>query len=144
MWVPISSIDKVSDSWIKDLEFNSHLHQKTDYYLGLMIKSYHQERTPYVEILWKKKKKKKTQLFLSHFQTQFCSYSFLGWLSQMSTKSCLRVAYMYGNHSLLKVAKFLGCPNFCLSSGRSFIIGGQNGLLPISHKLSSKMPNIWN
>ena len=27
-WVPVSSIGKVSDGWIRDLEFNSHLHQK--------------------------------------------------------------------------------------------------------------------
>ena len=53
------------------------------------------------------KKKKKKQLFLSHFHaTQFSSYSFLGRLSQMSLKSSLR-GYMYRNHSLLKVAEFL-------------------------------------
>ena len=52
-------------------------------------------------------KKKTKKLFLSHFHApQFSSYSFLGRLSQMSLKSCLR-GYMYRNHSLLKVAEFL-------------------------------------
>ena len=56
-WVPVSSTGKISDDWIKDLGFNLHLHQKTDWCLGLMIKSYYQVRTSKVETLSKKNKK---------------------------------------------------------------------------------------
>ena len=44
-WVLVSLTDKISDSYIRDLGFNPRLHQKTDWCLSLMIKSYHQERT---------------------------------------------------------------------------------------------------
>ena len=43
---------------IRDLGFNLRLHQKIDWYLSLMIKSYHQEWTPQVETLSNLKKKK--------------------------------------------------------------------------------------
>ena len=57
-WISISSIGKISNDWIRDLGFNLHLHQKTDWCLGLMIKSYYQVRTSKVETLSKKKQKK--------------------------------------------------------------------------------------
>ena len=50
----LSSTDKISDSWIRNLEFNSHLHQKIDWCLSLIIKSYHQKQTSQVETLLKK------------------------------------------------------------------------------------------
>ena len=28
LWIPINLISKISNSWIRDLEFNLHLHQK--------------------------------------------------------------------------------------------------------------------
>ena len=28
LWIPVSSIGKVSDSWIRDIGFNPHLHKK--------------------------------------------------------------------------------------------------------------------
>ena len=33
-WVPVSSTDKVSDSCIRDLEFNPYLHQKL---IGILV-----------------------------------------------------------------------------------------------------------
>ena len=39
MWVPVRSNDKISDSWIRDLEFNLRLNWKTDWCLGQIIKS---------------------------------------------------------------------------------------------------------
>ena len=45
VWVPVSSTGKVSDGCIRDLRFNPPPTPKTDWCLGLMIMSYHQERT---------------------------------------------------------------------------------------------------
>ena len=51
-WVLISSTGKIFDGCIRDLGFNPRLHQKTNWYLGLMIKSYHQEQEHiYTQIL---------------------------------------------------------------------------------------------
>ena len=43
MWVSVSSINKISEGCIRDMGFNPCLHKKTNWYLDLMIKSYHQE-----------------------------------------------------------------------------------------------------
>ena len=48
---------KRSDGCIRDLGFNPRLHQKTNWCLSLMIKSFYQEQTPKVNTLSKKKKK---------------------------------------------------------------------------------------
>ena len=34
MWVSVSSTGKVPDGWIRDLEFNPHLHQKL---IGVLV-----------------------------------------------------------------------------------------------------------
>ena len=44
MWVSVSSTRKASDDCIRDLKFQFPPTPKTDWYLGLIIKSYHQER----------------------------------------------------------------------------------------------------
>lgn len=36
-WVLVSSISKISSNWIKNLEFNSHLHKKNDWCFDLTI-----------------------------------------------------------------------------------------------------------
>ena len=47
LWVLISSTDKVSNSWIRDLGVQSLSAPNTDWYLSLLIKFYHQEQTLY-------------------------------------------------------------------------------------------------
>ena len=64
MWVLVSLTVKVSYAYIKDMGFNP-AYTKTDWYLGLIIKRYYQERTPHVETITKKKKKMKA--IISHF-----------------------------------------------------------------------------
>ena len=63
--IPVSLNSKISDSLIRDQEINKRSGDqslpilKTDWCLTLMIKSYHQEYTSWVETISKKKKKKK-------------------------------------------------------------------------------------
>ena len=64
LWVPVSLTGKVADICVRDLGFSPYLYQKTDWCLGLMIKSYYQERTSYVETLSLSQKKKKKKIYI--------------------------------------------------------------------------------